>query len=102
MAVFCRPVLTAPAAIRGDGGVLADAWLPDQVRLGELEAHPGGGVIEAIVDAEFARRLVRRQRRRIMSYQTFLMTSDGVPRGSPGFGLREQRTVARLWITLRS
>lgn len=69
MAVFCRPVLTAPAVIRRDGTVLADAWLPDQVRLGALEAHLGDGVIEAIVDAELAgRRLKPRQRRRLMSY----------------------------------
>src|SRR5258707_12078991 len=50
MAVFCRPVVTAPAAVRRDGTVLADAWLPDLVRLGELERHLGDGVIEAIVD----------------------------------------------------
>jgi hypothetical protein len=56
LAVFCRPVLTAPAVIRRDGRVLADAWLPDQVRLGELESHLGDGVIEAIVDAELAGR----------------------------------------------
>ena len=69
MAVFCRPVLAAPAVIRRDGTVLADAWLPDQVRLGDLEAHLGDGVIEAIVDAELAgRRLKPRQRRRLMSY----------------------------------
>ena len=30
-AVFCRPVVTAPAVIRRDGTVLADAWLPDLV-----------------------------------------------------------------------
>ncbi len=28
-AVFCRPVVTAPAVVRRDGTVLADAWLPD-------------------------------------------------------------------------
>lgn len=68
-AVFCRPVLAAPAVIRRDGTVLAGAWLPDQVRLGGLEAHLGDGVIEAIVDAELAgRRLKPRQRRRLMSY----------------------------------
>lgn len=69
MAVFCRPVLTAPAVVRRDGTVLANAWLPDQVRLGELEAHLGDGVIEAIVDAELSRRRLKpRQRRRLMSY----------------------------------
>src|SRR5215471_17454549 len=68
-AVFCRPVVTAPAAVRRDGTVLADAWLPDLVRLGELEAHLGDGVIEAAVDAAVAGgRLKPRQRRRIMSY----------------------------------
>ena len=39
LAVFCRPVVTAPAVVRRDGTVLADAWLPDLVRLGELERH---------------------------------------------------------------
>jgi len=69
MAVFCRPVVTAPAAVRRDGTVLADAWLPDLVRLGELERHLGDGVIEAAVDAAIAKgRLRPRQRRRIMSY----------------------------------
>jgi hypothetical protein len=69
LAVFCRPVVTAPAVIRRDGTVLADAWLPGLVRLGELERHLGDGVIEAIVDAELRKgRLRPRQRRRIMSY----------------------------------
>ena len=31
LAVFCRPVVTAPAVVRRDGTVLADAWLPDLV-----------------------------------------------------------------------
>ena len=69
LAVFCRPVVTAPAVVRRDGTVLADAWLPDLVRLGELEAHLGDGTIEAAVEAAVAAgRLMRRQRRRIMSY----------------------------------
>jgi hypothetical protein len=69
LALFCRPVITAPAVVRRDGTVLADAWLPDLVRLGELEAHLGDGVIEAVADAAVAAgRLAGRQRRRIMSY----------------------------------
>jgi Insertion element 4 transposase N-terminal len=69
LAVFCRPVVTAPAVARRDGMVLAGAWLPDLVRLGELERHLGDGVIEAIVDAALEKgRLKRRERRRIMSY----------------------------------
>ena len=69
LAVFCRPVVTAPAMVRRDGTVLADAWLPELVRLGELERHLGDGVIEAIVHAELGKgRLKRRQRRRLMSY----------------------------------
>jgi Insertion element 4 transposase N-terminal len=69
LAVFCRPVVTAPAVVRRDGTVLAGAWLPDLVRLGDLEAHLGDGVIEAAVDAAVAAgRLKPRQRRRIMSY----------------------------------
>jgi hypothetical protein len=68
LAVFCRQVVTAPAAVRRNGTILADAWLPDLVRLGEMERHLGDGAIEAIVDAALARgRLRRRQRRRLMS-----------------------------------
>ena len=69
LAVFCRPVVTVPARVRRDGRILADGWLPDFVRLGELERHLGDGVIEAIVDAALATgRLKRRLRRRLMSY----------------------------------
>jgi hypothetical protein len=69
LALFCRPVVTAPAAVRRDGTVLADAWLPDLVRLGGLEAHLGDGAIEAAAGAAIAEgRLKPRQRRRIMSY----------------------------------
>ncbi len=69
LAVFCRPVVTAPAVVRRDGTVLADGWLPDFVRLGELERYLGDGVIEAAVDAALTEgRLRPRQRRRIMSY----------------------------------
>jgi hypothetical protein len=49
LAAFCRPVMTAPAVVRRDGTVLADAWLPGMVRLGELESHLGEGVIEDLV-----------------------------------------------------
>lgn len=69
LAVFCRPVVTAPAVVRRDGTVLADAWLPDLVRLGELERHLGDRAIEAAVGKAIgAGRLRPRQRRRIMSY----------------------------------
>jgi len=69
LALFCRPVVTAPAVIRRDGTVLADAWLPDLVRLGEMERHLGDGVIEAVVGAALEKgRLKPRQRRRLMSY----------------------------------
>lgn len=69
LALFCRPVVTAPAVVRRDGTVLADAWLPDLVRLGGLEAHLGDGVIEGAVGKAVAEgRLPEPQRRRIMSY----------------------------------
>ena len=69
LAVFCRPVVTAPVLKRRDGRMVADGWLPDLVRLGELERHLGDGMIEAIVDAELEKgRLRRRERRRLMSY----------------------------------
>jgi hypothetical protein len=49
--------------------VAADGWLPDFVRLGELERYLGDGVIEEIVAAALAQgRLRKRERRRIMSY----------------------------------
>jgi hypothetical protein len=69
LAVFCRPVVMAPAVVGRDGSVRAGGWLPDFVRLGELERHLGGGVIEEMVSAALAEgRLRKRQRRRIMSY----------------------------------
>jgi hypothetical protein len=69
LAVFCRPVVTAPAVIGRDGSVRADGWLPDFVRLGVLERHLGDGVIEEMVAAALEQgRLRKPQRRRIMSY----------------------------------
>jgi hypothetical protein len=69
LAVFCRPVVSAPAVVRRDGSVRADGWLPVFVRLGELERHLGDGVIEEIVAAALEQgRLKKRQRRRLMSY----------------------------------
>jgi hypothetical protein len=66
--VFCHPVVTAPAVVRRDGGVLAGGWLPDFVRLGELERHLGEGVIAAVAAKAAERGLVRvPQRKRIMS-----------------------------------
>src|SRR3989442_3125859 len=68
LAVFCRPVVTAPAAVRRDGTVLADAWLPDLVRLGELERHLGDGGIEAAVGKVIAEgRPKTRQRPRVIA-----------------------------------
>jgi hypothetical protein len=76
----CRPVggraggVLPPGAdgARGGPATLDDprgAWLPDQVRLGDLERHLGDGVIEAVMDAELGKqRLKPRQRRRLMSY----------------------------------
>jgi Insertion element 4 transposase N-terminal len=66
---FFRPVVAAPAFVKRDGTVLADAWLPDLVRLGGLEAHLGDGVIEKIAEkAVRDGRLPLRERRRLMSY----------------------------------
>ena len=41
LAVFCRPVVTAPAVVCRDGAVLADGWLPDGSRMTWLNAPPG-------------------------------------------------------------
>jgi Insertion element 4 transposase N-terminal len=69
LAVFCRPVVMAPAVVRRDGRMLASGWLPDFVRLGELERHLGDGVIgEIVATALHNGRLKKRERRRIMSY----------------------------------
>jgi len=66
--VFAVPVLTAPAFVRRDGTVQADAWLPDLVRLGILETHPGDGVIEKIVAKGLRNgRIPLRKRRRLLS-----------------------------------
>jgi hypothetical protein len=94
LVVFCRPVVTAPAAVRRDGTVLADAWLPDLVRLGELERHLGDGVIEAAVGAAIAAgRLKDRQRRRLMSYPLVIRLMIAMTL-MPGASCRE--ALARL------
>ena len=70
MTVFARPVVTAPAFVKRDGTVLADAWLPDLVRLGGLEgASRPDGTIEAIAEMALRMgRLRKRERRLVMSY----------------------------------
>ena len=94
LAVFCRPVVTAPAVARRDGTVLADAWLPDLVRLGELERHLGDGAVEAAVGAAIAEgRLKVRQRRRIMSYPLVIRLMIAMTL-MPGASYRE--ALARL------
>ena len=67
--VFSRPVLTAPAFVKRDRTVLADAWLPAVARLGILEAHLGDGVIEKIAEKALRNgRLPLRKRRRLLCY----------------------------------
>jgi hypothetical protein len=64
---FCHPVVTVPAVARWDGTVLASGWLPDFVRLGELERHVGDGVIEGLAEAAVAGgRKPAPERRRLM------------------------------------
>src|SRR5712692_1812493 len=91
LAVFCRPVVTAPSVVRRDGSVLAGGWLPDFVRLGELERHLGDGVIEEITAAALEQgRLRQRQRRRIMSYPLvirLMLAMTLMPDGSYGEAL---------------
>jgi len=67
---FCHPVVTVPAVVTAAGAVLAGGWLPELVRLGELEAHLGEGVIEdlaerAIADGRSARSAMRSACRRL-------------------------------------
>ncbi len=67
--LFSLPVLTAPAFVRRDRTVQADAWLPDLVRLGVLETYLGDGVIEKIAAKGLRNgRLPLRERRRLLSY----------------------------------
>jgi hypothetical protein len=74
--VFTCPVTVAPAVIGRDGAVKAGGWLPDHVRLGELERHVGEGVIEDLVAAGIAAgRMPAPQRQRLMSLElTIRMT----------------------------
>jgi hypothetical protein len=48
----CR--LAGAAGGRPAAAVLASGWLPDFVRLGELERHVGDGVIEGLAEAAVA------------------------------------------------
>jgi Insertion element 4 transposase N-terminal len=68
--VFTHPVTVAPAVAGRSGAVLARGWLPDHVRLGELERHLGEGVIEDLVAAGIAAgRMPAPQRQRLMSLE---------------------------------
>lgn len=68
MMMFCHPVVMAPAVNKG-GVVRAGGWLPDFVRLGELERHLGERVIEDLAGAAVADgKIPAPQRRRLMSY----------------------------------
>jgi len=68
MLVFTCPVTVAPAVVSRGGVVRARGWLPDHVRLGELERHLGGRVIEDLVEAAVAGgRMPAPQRMRLMS-----------------------------------
>ena len=109
MTLFCRPVVAAPARVRRDGTVLADAWLPDLVRLGGLEEHLGDGVIEAIAGKALrGGRLRPRERRRLMSYPLVirlviamtLLPAGGhvIARVKEGIALPFQDTPDRGWL----
>jgi len=76
MLVFAHPVTDAPAVTGRDGAVRARGWVPDHVRLGELERHLGEGAIEDLVKAGIAAgRMPAPQRRRLMSLEfTIRMT----------------------------
>jgi len=52
LAVFCRPVVTAPAVIRRDGSVLAGGWLPDS-SYGEALARVAGLLADVPVALEW-------------------------------------------------
>ncbi len=95
--VFAVPVLTAPAFVRRDGTVQADAWLPDLVRLGILETHLGDGVIEKIVAKGLRNgRIPLRKRRRLLSYPLVIRLVIAMTL-LPGFSYSEaMRTVAGL------
>ena len=65
---FAVPVVTVPVRVARSGAVLADGWLPGQVRLGSLETVLGDRVIEELCDLAVRKGLVRpQQRRRLMS-----------------------------------
>jgi Insertion element 4 transposase N-terminal len=65
---FAVPVITVLVKVRRSGAVQAAGWLPEQVRLGMLEAVLGDGVIEELCDQAAAARLVTPpERRRLMS-----------------------------------
>jgi hypothetical protein len=68
LAVFCRPVVAAPAAVRRDGAVLAGRVASGAGAAGELERHLGDGVIEAAVDAAAGTGRLKPLRRMPMSY----------------------------------
>jgi len=66
LVAWCTVVAVTPALLDEDGRVGAEGWLPDHVRLGGLEEHLGGGVVEQVVAAA-APAPSQSERRRLMS-----------------------------------
>lgn len=96
--MFCRPLVTAPTVVRRVGTVLADGWLPDFVRLGELERYLGDGVIEAAMDAALTEGRLRPRQRRIMSYPLvirLMIAMTLMPDASYREALRTEAAAAR-------
>jgi hypothetical protein len=69
---WCQVTVVAPAVLDVDGDVAVDGFLPDHVRLGVLERHLGGVVVEQVVAESQTRPLVAgeeppQRRQRVMS-----------------------------------
>ena len=79
LVTFCHPVVTVPAVARRDGTVLAGGWLPDFVRLGELERHIGDGVIEELAEAAAAGGRVPAPQRRKRECRSRFSTRTSIP-----------------------
>ena len=94
--------------------MLAGGWLPDFVRLGELERHLGEGVIKSLAAAAAAEgRMPVPQRKRIMSFpltirlavaMTLMVRHEALVRrealGIEGGARPPRQAVAAVWREL--
>jgi hypothetical protein len=107
LVAWCQVTAIAPVVFDRDGRLAAEGWLPDHVRLGVLEEHIGGGVVEQVV-AQTQTASQAAVRAQAVADDAALGTADADNADGPGAGRAKKRRqrvmslelVARLVLAM--